>query len=349
MLNIVLVGQVSLFVGDEGGTGGNVDGVGTNVRVHDSRELALSFDDSVVVFAEEAGCRIRKVVISTLSVTTIAGGTNGYADGVGSHAQFKFPRGLDITSDGSTVFVADTNNRRIRQIDVYTGNVTTLAGSSVGSVDGVGTNVQFDSIMSLALFPDDAFAVVADYSQKVLRIIELSTANVTTFAGIKGVGGGVDGSSSVATFSMPTCIAIALSGRNVVGFVNDRPTSIRRIEISYTGGKPTATNITTIVSSGLLFAFNVATSMYGNFLLVSDMDARVVNIVDVSGGGAMTVLAGSGNDTSTNGIGTMASFYQPFGSVVSHDGTFALVSELGTNNKIRKIILSIPPTSSPTG
>ena len=40
---------------------------------------------------------------------------------------FDCPRGLAVSVDGATLFVADFNNYKIRQVDVATGAVTTLA------------------------------------------------------------------------------------------------------------------------------------------------------------------------------------------------------------------------------
>ena len=74
---------------------------------------------------------IRKVVIATGAVTTLAGtaGVTGAADGTGAAARFNGPYG--IASDGAgNLFVADTGNHTIRKIVIATGAVTTLAGAA---------------------------------------------------------------------------------------------------------------------------------------------------------------------------------------------------------------------------
>jgi len=59
---------------------------------------------------------IRKIVISTGAVTTLAGtGSSGSADGTGTSASFYRPTG--ITTDGTNLYVADYGNHLIRKIE----------------------------------------------------------------------------------------------------------------------------------------------------------------------------------------------------------------------------------------
>ena len=55
----------------------------------------------------------------------------------------------------------DTYNHRIRRVDVSTGATTTLAGSTKGYSDGVGTSAQFSNPYGVAIDPSGAFALVA--------------------------------------------------------------------------------------------------------------------------------------------------------------------------------------------
>ncbi len=61
---------------------------------------------------------------------TLAGdGTPGLQDGSGTDARLAEPSGLSATTD--TLYVADTNNHRIRTLDLATGELTTLALSNL--------------------------------------------------------------------------------------------------------------------------------------------------------------------------------------------------------------------------
>ena len=80
---------------------------------------------------------VRKVISSAQRVITLAGSTQPkYGDGFGKYAHFNRPTGLAVDHLG-TVFVADTGNHCVRQIE-RNGVVRTLSGSGrCGDRDGL--------------------------------------------------------------------------------------------------------------------------------------------------------------------------------------------------------------------
>lgn len=76
--------------------------------------------------AETGNHRIVSVNIETKKLTVVAGGEEGYADGLIQNARFCNPQGVAVGADG-TVYVSDTVNHAVRQIK--DGKVTTLAVS----------------------------------------------------------------------------------------------------------------------------------------------------------------------------------------------------------------------------
>ena len=66
--------------------------------------------------ADRSNHLIRKIVISTGAVTTLAGtGSSGSANGTGTSASFNNPKG--ITTDGTNLYVIDQTNHLIRKIE----------------------------------------------------------------------------------------------------------------------------------------------------------------------------------------------------------------------------------------
>ena len=82
--------------------------------------------------------RIRKVTVSTGIISTIAGtGTYGYSgdNGAATSATLTYPRGVGLDTAGN-VYIADTDNHRIRKVTISTGIITTFAGTGTASYGG---------------------------------------------------------------------------------------------------------------------------------------------------------------------------------------------------------------------
>ena len=77
----------------------------------------ITIDGTNLYVADKINHRIRKIVISTGVVTTLAGdGSQGLGDHTtGTSATFTYPHG--ITTDGTNLYVADQSNHRIRKIE----------------------------------------------------------------------------------------------------------------------------------------------------------------------------------------------------------------------------------------
>ena len=113
-------------------------------------------------------------------VTTFAGsGTPTFADGNGTSASFNYPKG--ITGDGTYIYVADSSNRRLRRIEIATGEVTTIAGTgSNNCVDSAtGTSAKISNLEGLTT---DGTNIYLQTCMRVLKYNISSTA-VTTIAG----------------------------------------------------------------------------------------------------------------------------------------------------------------------
>lgn len=157
----------------------------------------------VVYVADFNNSRICKVSPSG-TVTVLAGsGVYGFAEGIGTAAQFAAPTDVAVDSAG-TVYVTDDYNNRIRTISPG-GEVKTLAGSGIqGFVDGSSLTAQFYRPNAIDI--DSAGTVyVGDYGNRRIRTIS-SNGEVATLAGVGS--GFVDGISTVARFEGPFGIAV---------------------------------------------------------------------------------------------------------------------------------------------
>ena len=181
---------VSVFVGPSSGTttSGLTNGIGTNVLFDQPIGIKLSSDNSFAVITENSH-RIRKLVLSTSTVTFIAGSTSGTPnsiDGIGTNTRFNYPSDLCISTDFSYALIVDSGNHRIRKVILSTFVVSNLVGSTLGvsgTSDGVGTNSRFNTPYGIALIPGGTYVLVTDTGNKLIRKIVLTTLAVTTIAG----------------------------------------------------------------------------------------------------------------------------------------------------------------------
>ena len=97
------------------GSSGSADGTGTSASFCGPRWITS--DGTNLYVADNHNHLIRKIVISTGAVTTLAGtaGSSGSADGTGTSSSFYNPRW--ITTDGTNLYVADYYNHLIRKIE----------------------------------------------------------------------------------------------------------------------------------------------------------------------------------------------------------------------------------------
>ncbi len=152
--------------------------------------------------------QIRK--ISPSGVVCIVAGIPqpGMVDAVGEAARFAYPAGVAVDAAGN-LYVADSENNRIRKINPA-GMVTTLAGSSPGGfADGLGGQAKFNRPFGVAV--DGVGNVfVADTGNNRIRKITPGGL-VTTIAG-NGQEGFADGPAEAAMFYHPDGVAAAADG-----------------------------------------------------------------------------------------------------------------------------------------
>ncbi len=164
---------------------GSSDGAGSAAEFNNPQGLAD--DGAGTVYVADAGNHtIRKVVVSTGAVTTLAGmaGTPGSADGTGLAASFSGPAA--VASDGQgNLYVADAGNHTIRRVVLSSRAVTTIAGTAgmAGTADGAGTAARFLGPTSIAA--DGAGNLYVSDGDTVRQIV-LSGASVTTLVGVPG-------------------------------------------------------------------------------------------------------------------------------------------------------------------
>jgi streptogramin lyase len=301
-----------------------------SVSFNDPRSVAVDASGNVYV-ADWGNNKIRKITPSGV-VSTLAGtGSWGSTDGTGTSASFNNPRGVAVDASGN-VYVADSNNHKIRKI-TPSGVVSTLAGSdSQGSTDGTGTSASFNNPRGVAVDASGNVYVADSDNHKIRKITPSGV--VSTLAG-SGEFGSTDGTGTSASFSYTQGVAMDASGNvYVADFSNNKIRKItpNGVVSTLAGSGFWGSTDGTGTSASFSYTQGVAMDASGN-VYVADIYNHKIRKITPSG--VVSTLAGSGSTGSTDGTGTSASFNSPTGVAVDASGN-VYVADWG-NNKIRKI------------
>ena len=130
---------------------------------------------------------VREVNASTGAITTVAGnGTAGYSgdNGPATAAELASPAGVAVDSAGD-LFIADTGNNVIREVNLSTGMITTVAGNGTDGYSGDGgqaTAAELNDPEGVAVdSAGDLF--IADTGNNVIREVNPPRGVITTVAG----------------------------------------------------------------------------------------------------------------------------------------------------------------------
>lgn len=325
--SLSLTTAVSTFAGS--GTRGATDATGTLATFSDP--VGICTDGSNLYVADASNNKIRKIVIASGAVTTLAGsGTAGAVDAIGTAASFYQP--ATCTTDGINLYIADAINHKIRKIVIASGLVSTVAGTgTAGAVDATGTAASFN--IPYGITTDGTNLYVTDRSNNKIRKIVIASGVVTTLAG-SGTAGAVDATGTAASFNF--LLDITTDGTNL--YVADSYNQkIRKIVIASGVVTTLAGSGSTgaVDATGTAASFNVPTGITtdGSNLYVTDRVNYKIRKIVISSG-VVTTVAGSGNIGAVDATGTAASFSNLFG--ITTDGSNLYMGDLGNQN-IRKI------------
>jgi hypothetical protein len=199
-------GLISTFAGGNSSAGfGGDGGPARAAQLSAPRGLAIDASNNVYI-ADTGNHRVRMVNASTGIISTVAGnGTAGYAGDGGQalSAELNGPYGLAVS--GSSLYIADTGNNRVRMVNLSSGVISTLAGNGTAGFsgdNGPGASAELSSPYALAL-DHCGHLLIADFGNARVRQLALGTGTINTLAGAGAGFGGDSGAASAAKLNGP--------------------------------------------------------------------------------------------------------------------------------------------------
>jgi thiol-disulfide isomerase/thioredoxin len=269
----------------------------------------------------------------------IGNGKAGSGDGSYADAEFNKPQG--ITYYKGKLYVADTENHIIREIDLDTKQVKTIAGTGEQSTDfgfigyGDARTTALNSPWDLIVLNGALYIAMAGPHQ--LWKMDLGTGEIGTYAG-SGRENLTDGSFKTCALAQPSGIT---TDGNKLYFADAESSSIRSADIGSNG------KVRTIVGEGL-FTFGDVDGTgsgvrlqhplgitYNNtdgLLYVTDTYNSKIKTINPKTKEAVT-YSGTGTKGSRNGTGE-AQFNEPGGLVIMNGKIFIT----DTNNNLIRVI-----------
>jgi hypothetical protein len=322
----VLVVQPSAIVRTVAGTG--TEGLSGDSGPASSAKIAsptaiVTDAAGNLYFADRDNHSIRKIDTAG-TITTVAGsGLEGYGGdgGPATSAMLDSPTGVAIDRAGN-LFVADTNNHRIREVS--NGVITTYAGTGAASFCGDGGPPAFACLFlpKGIAFDSSGGLYIADSGNNRVRLITggiISTIAGAAFQGDAGDGG----PSAAAALDVPTGVMVDSSGTLYIADAsNERIRAVSGGVISAFAGTSTegySGDGGPATAAQMAMPLSVREDVFGRFL-IADTNNQVIRQV-VSG--TITSVAGTdlegpalGNspaaavfDTPTDTVPVITGFY----------------------------------------
>ena len=341
-------GPTGLF--GEGGFSGD-GGPATSARLNGPAGVAVDGQGNIFI-ADTHKNRIRRVDAATGVINTVAGDGSWSFSGDGgpaSAARLALPSGIAV--DGrSNLFIADTENNRVRRVDATTGVIDIVAGNGERGFSGDGgpaTDASLAYPLSVAV-DGQGNLLIADSTNDRVRRVDATTGIITTVAGSGPTGlfggGGFSGDGGPATSARldgPSGLAVDGDG-NI--FIADRLNNrIRRVDavtriietVAGDGNEGFSGDGGPATDASLFLPEGVALDGHGNIFIADAGNNRVRRVDAITG--VIDTVAGDGKQGFSGDGGPAIGASLDFAIGVAVDGQGNLLIADSTNDRVRRV------------
>ncbi len=164
-------------VAGNGTAGFNGDGLAaTSTQLNIPIDVAVDDADNLFI-VDALNLRIRRVDAATGLIATVAGNGaqgSGGDGGPATSAELSLPSRVAVDAAGN-VFIADTDNHRIRRVDAVTGVIATVAGDGIDGFSGDGgaaTSAQLANPYGVAVGSSGKLLIADTFNHRIREVSE---------------------------------------------------------------------------------------------------------------------------------------------------------------------------------
>src|SRR5579872_5348833 len=119
--------------GPSAATGDNIPATSAYIN----KPEGIYVDAANNLYIADVVSRVRKVDLTSGTITTLAGTTVGYSGDGGPASAAQLNRPIDVSADSSNnIYIADAYNNVIRKVSAITGIISTIAGNGTAGFNG---------------------------------------------------------------------------------------------------------------------------------------------------------------------------------------------------------------------
>jgi trimeric autotransporter adhesin len=219
-------------------------GLATGAQLNAPFAIAVDSAGDLYI-ADTANQRVREVNAATGIISTVAGngfvnsfGEGGYSGdgGPATLAELNLPTGVAVNSAGN-LYISDGSNFRVRQVNLTSGTIDTVAGNGTKGFSGDGgpaTAAELNSLLGVAL-DNLGNLYIADNGNSRVREVNAATSVINTVAG--GGNGATVGDGGSPTSAQLAPAGMAFDQANNL-YVADNLKRIRQVGPSSTEAFP---------------------------------------------------------------------------------------------------------------
>lgn len=286
--------------------------------------------DKALYICEVGSHVIRRVDSKTQKISTVAGsGTQGYSGNGGLATEAKLDEPYEVRFDkAGNMYFVEMKNHVVRKVDAATGLVSLVAGNGTAGFSGDGglaTEAQMYRPHSIVL-DNDNHLYICDIGNHRIRIVDLSTGVIETFAGTGQKNPTPDGAAIFGTplngpraldFDDKGSLVLALREGNSIYRIDLADKTIHHLagtgQKGYTGDGGPAKSATLSGPKG------VALSPTGD-VYFADTESHTVRVIRTASGIMETVIGDGNKGNGPDGDPANCRMNRPHGVFVDASG-----------------------------